>query len=265
LFGLGASAPEGEQAQARGAPLARAVRHAEQAQFGRALEAFEQAERRQELTRQQLVRLYTERALVRFAMGARELMRADLRRLVAVEPQATLPPTAPPAVRRALDRAHKQRVELRLRAEAEPAEGSVRIRARVQGAPEGLIHRVRVWATTPRTDEWTHGDGGKLTVVVPPSDRVRWYVQAQGPGDVPLANSGTRQAPRRTRVGPLSGGVGAQDPAADAEQSSKKWWWVGAGSAVVAVAAAVTAAVLTTRPDSEGTSISGPTWAIRRH
>ncbi|MDQ3038072.1 MAG: hypothetical protein M3Y87_37110, partial [Myxococcota bacterium] len=83
--------------------LDQAIVHAEDADFASALAAFEEAESSSALDRDDLVRLYSHRATVHFALGERAAMDADLTRLLAIDPEATLPTSAPPPVGEALD------------------------------------------------------------------------------------------------------------------------------------------------------------------
>lgn len=180
--------------------LREAVQKAENAEFEVALEGFGQAERSRDLRREDLVRLYGYRAVVRFALGDRDGMEADLARLLAVDPHARLPRSAPPPVLDAYRRLARLGVSPpRIVVERTERPAGVRFEARVEGGPPGLIHHVRIFARPGEGVGWTRGDG-RLSVLAPPGVVVEWYVQGIGPGGAVVTTVGTVSAPLRLRM-----------------------------------------------------------------
>jgi hypothetical protein len=174
---------------------------AEGADFAAALEAFAAAEAGHGLTRGDLVRLYAHRAVVRFAVGNHAAMEADLVRLLALDPEATPPASAPPPVRAALERVRAQGVDQpRLTAHPVQASDGVRVMARVTRGPPDLVTKVRVFARIRGTDRWVSGDR-RVSVLAGPGTHIDWYAEAVGPGGAVIARIGRADRPRGTRAG----------------------------------------------------------------
>ncbi|UJR80461.1 hypothetical protein [Sandaracinus amylolyticus] len=241
-------------AHADGSALDQAIAHVEDADFASALAAFEEAESSTELTRDDLVRLYAHRATVHFALGEQGAMEADLARLVALDPDVTLPASAPPPVHEALERARTGVQPPTLRAEAVPTDSGVEVRARAEEHGADLVRGLRAWARRDRDGDaaWRRGDGGAIAVEASPGETVLWYAEAIGPGGAVLASE-------RSRVDPGALIVPEPPPApSGGGDDSTAWWLVGGGSAavVVGVIVAVVAVVATTEPS---TTLGGPT------
>lgn len=248
--------------------LRQGIQMAETAEFEGALEAFEEAEASEDLRRQDLVQLCGHRAVVFFALGRNDDMEADLARLLAVDPKATLPEAAPPPVRDAF----RRMVDLGVsppRLVVEPfswADG-VKVRATVEGGPPGLVRQVRVFARVRGASRWSRGDD-KVAVLVQPGVTVEWYAEAIGPGGAPVVARGSRESPERTRVMDAEEGTLASDPAHvamdDGENDDavrrRRWWLYGSGAAAAVGAAVVTAVLLATGGgDSDATQVARPT------
>jgi hypothetical protein len=177
------------------------IHHAEQADFAAALGAFAAAASGDGLARADLARLYAHRAVVRFAVGDRDGMEADLAKLLALSPKASLPKAAPPPVRDALRRVRDRGVS-RPKLSAHPVRSGdgLRLMARVQGGPEGLVTRVRVCARIRGTERWACGDR-RVPILSGPGVQIEWYVEAHGAGGAVLARLGSAERPRVARGG----------------------------------------------------------------
>ncbi|MFW5921041.1 MAG: hypothetical protein ACOCUS_04320, partial [Polyangiales bacterium] len=238
--------------------LERGVRLAEDADFAGAVEALDVAEQAPELTRDELVSLYGHRAVVRFALGEREAMRADMARLLAVDRDAELPASAPPPVREAWERVRAVPPEpLRIEVDLDTSGETVHLSTRVQGRPSELVRQALLFARAAEGAAWVQGRDGEVRVraTAARGESVQWYAKALGPGGVVIARSGTRANPERVRAGasvatfeagepePANDGAGggarvaagAREGRGDGDGSGGdrfKWWLVGGGAAV---------------------------------
>lgn len=177
-----------------------AIQKAQAAQFEQALTAFGQAEGSRDLRRQDLARLYAYRAIVRFATGDRDGMEGDLARLLAVDPHAQLPASAPPPVRKEFARLASLGVTPpHLVAQSTDIGGGIEVRATVEGGPAGLVHHVWVFARPGPGAKWVRGEQ-RVSVFVPAGVTVDWYAQAVGPGGAVLVSQGTSTDPQHARV-----------------------------------------------------------------
>lgn len=180
--------------------LREAIQKTQAAQFEQALTAFDEAEGSHDLRRQDLARLYAYRAMVRFATGDRDQMEADLARLLAVEPNAQLPASAPPPVRKVFARLARLGVTApRLVAAAAEIGGGLEVRASVQGGPAGLVHHVWVFARPGPGAKWVQGED-RVSVFAAPGVVIDWYAEAVGPGGAVLVSQGTSTAPQHAQV-----------------------------------------------------------------
>jgi hypothetical protein len=247
------------------APVRRAVRHADTADFEAALSAFDEAEQAAVLSRDDLAVLFGHRAVVHFAVGDRDAMEADLRRLAAVRPGASLPRTAPPPVREAY-RTLESQAPLRVSAKAAPLDGGLQVRAGTTGDPGGLVRHTRVAARAHGHRTWSASEAGVVAVLARPGHIVEWYAEAIGPGGVVLDARGSAENPVRSRAGGAAAPsvAEADGPLADAVASEDRsrpspWWWVGTGTAAVVVGVVATSVALTRSSGAAHTTVSSPT------
>jgi len=252
----------------------------EDADFQGALDAFARAEQASDLTRDDLVRLYTRRAMVHHGMQHPEELEADVFRLAHLDRALRLPRAAPPAVRRAYEQA-VTRVSgtLRVDVEVESIPGGTRLVARVSDDNAGLVQSLRVRARTAG-GAWRRTERATLEVPAAAGATVEYVAEAIGPGGAVLAQAGTDDAPLRTTLAAL----GASTPAADVgtpaattttggdtalvstgtpatprvdEGGAPVWPWLVAGGVVIAAAAVVVALFVVPGPDGDQ-PISGP-------
>lgn len=244
--------------------LARAHRLADAARFEAALRALARAEASR-LNRAELVRLFTRRAMVHFALADRDAMRADLRLLAALEPHMVLPSTTPPAVRGAFE-ASRNRAPQRLHADAraERTGASVRIQVDVRGAPPGLLRTIRVGVRRAPASAYAFHEGGEVTLPWPADAPASYYVALLGPGGALLSTVGTPRAPRPIPVTAPPAALAGDgrppdaDPADDGGDDAWAWGLGIGGAALVAGAAVAVALLLTQTSQGEETAISGP-------
>jgi hypothetical protein len=251
----------------------RGVRHYDDAEFEDALGAFERAEARADLTRDDLVLLFRTRALVHFAMGSTDAMESDLLRLVALDPEYDVGRGVPPRVRRSFNRIKRRVTEpIGLEVRVLPTEEGLRIEASVVGDEPGLTQNVRIEARTAGQRVYRTADGESLEIVAERDQTVEYVVSAIGPGGAVIVSEGFPDRPREvtpataaesaqgvrteTRVRTFGSGD-LQPPAVDDEGGSSAVWWILGG---VAVAAAVVVTVLLlTLGGNEDTILLAPT------
>jgi hypothetical protein len=254
----------------------------EDADFQGALDAFARAEQAADLTRDDLVRLYTRRAMVHHAMQRPEELEADVFRLAHLDRALRLPRAVPPAVRRAYEQA-VTRVSgtLRVDVEAEPMPGGTRIVARVSDDNAGLVQSLRVRARVSGA-AWRRVERATLEIPAAAGATVEYVAEAVGPGGAVLAQAGTDDAPLRTTLAPalveaaaapvvaaptgtvpasspVSGGGAAPSGALPraAEGGAPVWPWLLAGGVVIAAAAVVVALFVVPGPEGDQ-PVSGP-------
>jgi len=226
----------------------------EDANFRQALQTLQRALRAHELTRDDLVRLFETRALIRLAMNDRAEYLADLGALASIDPEHAFGREVPPDVTTDFARVRAaQGGPLRVAVTTAPAEGGVEIGARVENDGSHLVERLELSGRPTGGADWRNGTDGHLTLAVAPGDRLEYAAVARGPGDAVLASAGTREAPltfqvpRPTRVPAV---VDEHDPDpldpddGDDDRDSgdgggggpSPWIWVSAGAVGVAVA-----------------------------
>jgi hypothetical protein len=235
----------------------RAVRLYEEAAFQQAVDAFSEAERGDDLSRADVVRLLSVRAQVHFAMESTAAMETDLRRLAAVDPSFEMGPEIAPQVRDAYAQVVASReggLVLELRAESMP--GGVRIVSRIENDPgEGLVRVVRVRARTV-DGAWLDGDD-RVEIPGAAGETVEYYGEIVGIGGAVLATQGRASAPLRFdgAVNVTGGAGGAAD---DDDGFPVAVVVVSAGVAVV-LAAVVIGVLVASGGESDDTQFGPPT------
>ena len=224
--------------------LDQAKGQAERAEFERALLTLAKAESEAVLTRDDVVELYLQRAMIHFALRLTSAMAADLELVATLEPKLALDPGLPPEVRAAFPTRAEQ---LALRVDGESRPQSVRLHLQVFGLRTDLVRGVKLSAR-PRGGEWISGETSELEIGAQPGEPVEYYAVAYGPGGAELITLGSWSEPRSLTPAP----VGALQ--AD-EESSDVGWWIAGGVAVAAVAATVGILLATS---SETTQLSAP-------
>ncbi|MBX3273467.1 MAG: hypothetical protein KF729_24600 [Sandaracinaceae bacterium] len=230
--------------------LARGVALTEAADFELALEALNEADAAA-LSRDERVALYGTRAMVSFALGREDGAREDLARLLAMGAHASLPHSAPPELREALEALRRAGVRPPvLDAAAVVEDGVARIEARAEGGAD-LVRSVRIWV---REGEWRAYP--RVERPLAGGAALRWYAEALGPGEVALASEGTRAQPNVLRVEHAAFSL-APAPAAAAAGDTALFVGLGAGAAALVAGVAIALAVLLA-PPSGTTQLSGP-------
>lgn len=235
--------------------LDRAIDLARDAEFKRALKAFEQVVEAGDLTRDELVQLLAERALVQQAMGNNKALNRDLAMLASLDPQRDLGPNAPPDLRARWEKAAaSSRGPLGMRVETAVVAGGVRVSASLTGGVEGVEFPMVIALRAPG-GTWLRTSASEAEYPVPAQGRAEYYVLATGPGGVVVANEGNEEEPEQLTVdlSRLSRsatvdrtGIGAGG------KPSRRGLWIGLGAGGVAVVGAIVlVAVLAGRSDRD--------------
>lgn len=235
--------------------LDRAIRLSGELDFERALRAFDRAVESGTLTRDELVRLLAERALLLHALRRKDEVVQDFVWLAAIEPSYHLDARAPPDLTAVWDRVRSQeggptRLELVLDRQA----GHARLRPVVHGPHPAGLSVTMYWRTGSAPYQQSVG-----TQPVEPDMQsggvVQVYGELAGPGGVVFARVGTDQRalvlmlPEEDGVGSLVAGVPVDRP------NRRKWIWIGSAAAVVVVGVVVAAVVATSGEDSKQTRL----------
>lgn len=240
------------------ASLDEAIQYAEDADFDAAIASFDAAIASGELTRDELVLLLSERALVFHALGNDSALGRDLSLLAMLAPDRELGRAAPPPlVARWNELRASQGAALSVHGTCGPSPSGTEIAAQVEGLRDGELGQVFIH-TRDASGEWVQKQAASVDI---PSgdDGVSYYIQILGPGGIALASQGSASAPLEcaplSDPAPMAAGVQVD---ASPRRSKKMWWWIG-GAAVLVAAGSVTAAMLLTRDDtSDRTSVSKP-------
>ncbi len=233
------------------------IEQAQEADFDAALSSFEEAISSGELTRDELVQLLSERALVWHAVGNDNALGRDLSLLAMLAPDHELGRAAPPPlVARWHELRASQGAPLSVHGSCAPSAAGTQVSAQVEGLRDAELGQVFI--RTRRADgEWVQKQAANVDISSG-DDGVEYYVQVRGPGGISLANDGSDDAPLvcvPVHDGPAPVAAGPVD---SPRRSKKVWWWVG-GAALLVGAAAVTTVVMLNRDDSsDRTSVSKP-------
>lgn len=250
--------------------IERGRRQYEDANFRQALLTLRRALSARELTRDDLVRLYETRALVRLAMHQQDDYVADLRTLASIDPEHAFAREVPPEVVTEFARVRATLPgPLRVAVTTAPVDHAVELTARVENDELHLSRRLQFAARRTGSAEWADADAGQVTVPAGPGDRIEYAAVAIGTGDAVLASAGTRDAPLTFQVPRLApvlppatsfardSGLLDDDPTDDEGGGGPSpWIWVSAGT--VGVAVAVVLIVLATSSGTDDTQPSVP-------
>ena len=180
--------------------LDKAVEAYEDADFDAALDAFTEAEGGNELSAEDLLRLFEWRALVYHAMDDEVRMRADLRRLASIRPTYRLGRLAPPAVQSAFDDVREAiagGIDIEVSAQALP--GRLRISAVVRRDVTSIGRSLVVYSKIDG-EEWSRSVGERAVVSHPEGGRVDYYAVLIGPGGAIITRAASRKQPRQAEV-----------------------------------------------------------------
>ncbi len=171
--------------------LAAGVHAFERADFEGAVAAFDRAEASDELTREQLEQILSQRALAHHAAGDEGAADEDLSAWLSIAPDASFDDRVPPGPRRALERLRPEVAPLAVEAVALPSSEGFAVRARVTGDAFGLVRATRIVYVHDGVE--TQLDGTQAQIVEPGT--LRYWVELVGPGGVLLASAGDRSQP----------------------------------------------------------------------
>ena len=176
--------------------LDKAVASAKEAEFDAALAGFEQALASGTLTRDELVVLLTERALVLHALGQRGALAWDLANLALIEPGHDLGRRAPPELVDAFAEAtSRQGRAVEITASCEPSGAGLRVTAQVTGLSDPSLASVTLRTRREQGAETRH-DVSEVEVAVTDDESLHYRAELVGMGNVVLAQDGTSGSPR---------------------------------------------------------------------
>jgi hypothetical protein len=229
----------------------------DEADFEGALAAFERAEQAGDLTRDDVIQLYVQRALVHHTLGDEANLETDLMRLASLEPDYEFGRQVPPVVREAFDRVKGRTTgRIAVRVDAQSHAGGVLLEARVSNDTSGIVQEVRLGARAPG-NAWTQRSNATLEMPASSDATLEIYAEAVGPGGAVLASDGTPDDPVSGTVGELAerdltggsggGGGGGGEiiaPPPDDDDGLPLWPFLLGGGILLAAGAAVLIAVL---------------------
>jgi hypothetical protein len=232
----------------------RAAELSQNAEFEAALAALSDAETGTDLTREDVVQLLLQRALVHFALQATEEMSFDLNGLASLEPHFEFDVTIPPPVAEMFPGGGGR---LALELTAEPFGSGMRVVAVVNNDAGQLVHDIVVSGRVAN-GEWRDESGYELILPAAPGETIEYYGFVVGPGEAILANTGSEEEPlTATRPKPEKPIVVAPPPEDEDDGDGMLWVWIGGGAAV-AIATVIVIVAVSSGGESDETAISGP-------
>lgn len=222
------------------------TRELDRARFAAAIEAFDRAAARDDLSVAALVVLLEGRALAHRALGDERASSADLARLAAIRPDHEPSVHVPPEIAQAFRALRDRRTgPIRARVSVVAQGGVAVVCAQLIGDPGGLVRGVRVAARSGGA--WVEGDG---EVAIVPRGAVDVHVEVIALGGARIVEYGSREVPL-----PLV--IAGTDFAA--ERSDDPWPWIAGASGIVlgAIAIGVAIGVASSAP-SEHTMLTPP-------
>jgi hypothetical protein len=229
-------------------------RQAAELEFEPALAAFERALGSGGLTREELIELLAERALLLHALHRHNDLVEDFVWLSALDPDHRLDLRAPPDLTAIWTSVRDQgRGALKVSLAAHATEGGeLDAKASLSGTlPQGV--RARIVLRQPG-GSWQTVDSSELREVLPESG-LELYAEALGLGHVVVAHDHGPDSPLRISAGDLALAPAAAEPLEEAQ--SPGWarrhrnWLIGGAAAVVAIV--VVAAVVATQTGGDET------------
>ncbi len=225
----------------------------EDAQFGKALEAFERATEGDGLSRNSLIALLEGRALVHFAMRQTQPMEQSLVQLASIDPKHAFGSAAPPEVMVAFQTALQRiRGQIRIEIKRESIFEGELLQTQVRNDVGDLVRQVRVYART-RRGAWSQGVG-LLRVHAPRYETVEYYAIAIGPGGAHVAALASSGKPATFTVG-VANIIPPASVAVRTEEGVHPLVWMGIGAAIGAlITGAVVLIVNEVSEDDKATS-----------
>jgi hypothetical protein len=236
-----------------------AIAAAEEADFDAALSGFDAAIASGTLTRDELVVLLAERAMVLHALNRDQALGRDLGLLAMLAPERELGRAAPPPLNARWNELRtSQAAPLSVHGACVPTAAGAEISAQVDGLRDPELGQVFIHM---------RGAGGRWvqkqasSVDISSGDDARdYYVEVRGLGGVPLASEGSADAPLHCAALADASVATGHDSDDDGRNKKKMWWWLGGTGAVVAAAAVAAVIVLGKQGDKESdrTVVSKP-------
>jgi len=205
--------PASASAEGGGASaVAEGRRLAQEARFDQALAAFDRAAASPDLERADLVALLEGRAMVHHARSDDAAFERTARGLASISPDYAPSRQVPPRLARRLRTATEGVAPLALEATIAREHTAVVIRASLIGDAGELVTRTVVSA---KVGDAAYADhvGDPVSIPAGPTEAVRYFVQALGPGGVVLASVGSAASPELV---PAEEGAGTEPEATSA-------------------------------------------------
>jgi hypothetical protein len=236
-----------------------AVEHAEEADFDAALASFDAAVASGDMTRDDLIMLLSERALVFHALNRDEALGRDLSLLAMLAPDHELGRAAPPPlVARWTELRTSQAAPLSVSGSCIPTASGAQVTAQVEGLRNPELGQVFIHMRSAG-GRWVQKQAARVDISSG-DDASDYYVEVRGLGGIQLAAEGSVDEPLHCAV--LADPSAAAGPTDEGGGKSKKkmWWWIGGTAAVVAAAAVAAIVVLGGQGDKQSnqTVVSKP-------
>lgn len=204
------------------------------AEFEAALAAFERAERRTDLTREDLLQLLENRTLVSSAMQNQAAVEADLVRLAILDPEHQFSRQVPPDIRALFAELRADAPPMpRLEITATPREDGVTVEAHARGDTARLVRQVRLHGRRAGTEDWIEATGEPLELAAARGDELEVWGELLGPGGVVLASEHSADAPRLVAMPTPVDEAAVTDDGDDGGGGSVLLWAGIAGAAAV--------------------------------
>ncbi len=233
------------------------------------MEAFERAAESTDLGWEDVIALLEGRAMVHHARGDDAAFERAAQAIASIAPAYAPAREVPPRLSRRLRAATDGGAQLTLEATAERSADSLLVAAVLSNNPGNVVNRV-VFSAKVGASEFADHEGPRVSIPARPSEGVRWYAQAIGPGGAVVASFGSSESPNvvpaealpvPTVVEPASVESDVGGPAQDAagvtgsevdesdDGGLPLWPFIVGGVVLAAVIVAVVVFVLTSDPD----------------
>ncbi|RLB56144.1 MAG: hypothetical protein DRJ42_04240 [Deltaproteobacteria bacterium] len=187
--------PAAAVAQSAGASdVSEGRRFVQEARFDEAMEAFERAAESTDLGWEDVIALLEGQAMVHHARGDDAAFERAAAAIASIAPAYAPAREVPPRLSRRLRAATDGGAQLALVATAERSGDSLVVGAELSNDPGRVVNRVVISAEVGANELADHL-GPRVSIPARPSEGVRWYAQAIGPGGAVVASFGSADSP----------------------------------------------------------------------
>jgi len=238
-----------------------ALERAAEADFDAALQTFAVALSSGELDEREVELLFSERALVLYALDESQLLDRDLSVLAMLSPYRDLGRAAPPALVARWEQIRSRQGEpLAVSVACKPSATGTRVEAAVKGLTAPALARVTLHTRTA-DGSWVQKQSASADFSSA-TRGIEYYADVQGPNGVVLRRAGTAEAPFRcVQAQDEPPVLAAGSKSEESTRSKRLWWWIGGAGAAAAAAAVAVVFLVQARSDdpSQQTTLSKPT------